>query len=151
MTRGSYNTRQKRELMAFLENSGVDHYSLDELVFQLKENGENMGRSTVYRFLEQLAEQGSVRKYQNSRGVTLYQPISSDENCSGHFHMMCSKCGTLFHVNCDLMQGMAAHIMEDHGFMLDPKESILVGICAGCRGEAVEHGDDHSGKCHHHV
>lgn len=151
MTRGSYNTRQKRDLMAFLENSGVDHYSLDELVFQLKESGENMGRSTVYRYLEQLAEQGSVRKYQNARGITLYQPLSGDENCDGHFHLMCKKCGTLFHVSCELMTGMTQHIMEDHGFAVDPRESILVGTCAACRGEAETDGTDHGKECHHHI
>lgn len=151
MTRGVYNTRQKRDLLAFLNKSSEDHYSLDELVFKLKESGENMGRSTVYRFLEQLSEQGAVRKYQNAQGVTLYQLLNGKEDCDAHFHMMCRECGTLFHVNCDLMNNTAEHIMEHHGFRLDPRESILVGICAACRGEDTDHGTDHCEGCHDHI
>lgn len=149
--RGSYNTRQKRDLMSFLERSGMDHYSLDDLVFKLQQSGESMGRSTVYRYLEQLAEQGSVRKYQSVSGITLYQPIYGDSDCDAHFHMMCKKCGTLFHVSCELMHGLEEHLHNEHGFMLDPRESILVGTCAACRGEELSDGADKGGECHHCV
>ena len=63
--RGQYNTRQKREMLGFLQRHDLEPYSVDELVFCMQEQGEKIGRTTVYRYLEQLAEQGSVRKYQN--------------------------------------------------------------------------------------
>ena len=43
----------------------MQHFSVDEVVFEMQDRGEKIGRSTVYRFLELLSEQGSVRKYQN--------------------------------------------------------------------------------------
>ena len=61
MTRGEYNTRQKRELLAFLKERSMQHFSVDEVVFELRDRGEHIGRSTVYRYLEQLAEQGEQR------------------------------------------------------------------------------------------
>ena len=63
-----------------------------------------MYKRQVYRYLEQLAEQGSVRKYQNAQGVTQYQHVGNVADCDAHFHMMCKKCGRLYHVHCALMR-----------------------------------------------
>ena len=149
--RGEYNTRQKREMLSFLKNHDLQHYSVDDLVFEMQQQGEKVGRSTVYRFLESLAEQGSVRKYQNSRGVTLYQHVEDSASCDGHFHMMCRECGKLYHVDCDLMASLARHISGHHGFKIDPRETTLVGVCARCGGQEGmhNHGADHSEKCNH--
>ena len=154
MTRGAYNTRQKRELLSFLRERSMQHFSVDEVVFELQDRGERIGRSTVYRYLEQLAEQGSVRKYQGIQGVTQYQHVEDDSRCDGHFHMLCSRCGDLMHVDCGLMGSMAEHLMREHGFRLDPRQTILVGLCQKCRedgGEAVDHGADSHEGCHHCV
>ncbi|MDO4865665.1 MAG: transcriptional repressor [Clostridia bacterium] len=152
--RGEYNTRQKRELLAFLRERSMQHFSVDDVVFEMQDRGEKIGRSTVYRYLELLAEQGSVRKYQSVQGITQYQHVEDDSRCDSHFHMMCSRCGNLMHVDCDLMRTMSEHLVKDHGFLLDPRETILVGVCQKCRmagGEAVEHGADCHEGCHHSV
>ena len=149
--RGEYNTRQKREMLRFLKERSMCHFSVDDVVFEMQDRGEKIGRSTVYRYLELLAEQGAVRKYQSVQGVTQYQHVEDAAQCDAHFHMMCSRCGNLFHVDCRLMGTLAAHLMADHGFMLDPRETILVGLCANCRegGEADTHGADTASQCHH--
>ena len=149
--RGEYNTRQKREMLAFLKRHDLEPYTVDELVFEMQEQGEKIGRTTVYRYLETLAEQGRVRKYQNAQGVTCYQHIQDHENCDAHFHMMCKSCGRLYHVSCDLMDSLAKHIHSDHNFRIDTRETILVGTCARCAAvgkEAQDHGSDHSEKYH---
>ena len=150
--RGEYNTKQKRELLSFLKERSMQHFSVDEVVFELRDRGEKIGRSTVYRYLELLAEQGRVRKYQGVQGITQYQHVDEDANCDEHFHMMCSRCGNLMHVDCRLMGVMAEHLMAEHGFQLDPRETILVGLCQNCRedgGEAVNHGAGCDEGCHH--
>ena len=143
MMRGAYNTRQKRELQRFLMERSIQHFSVDEVVFEMRDRGEKIGRSTVYRYLEQLAEQGSVRKYPGVEGVTQYQHVEDAASCDGHFHMLCRQCGNLMHVDCELMGMMADHLMA---------ETLLVGVCEKCRkdgGEAVEHGTDCHEGCHH--
>ena len=131
--RGEYNTRQKRDLLRFLKAGDVRHFSVDDVVFELQEQGEKVGRTTVYRYLEQLAETGCVRKYQNAQGATQYQYIENSERCSKHFHMLCSRCGDLMHVECERMDELSRHLMEEHGFYLDTVQTVLVGTCAKCR------------------
>ena len=149
--RGEYSTRQKRVMMTFLKNHDLEPYSVDELLLEMDKQGEKIGRSTAYRYLEQLAENGVVRKYQNARGVTQYQHVENSIACDGHFHMMCKSCGRLMHVDCDLMRGLSEHIFTDHGFLLDLRETVLMGICGRCSGaqEGKEHGSDHACECHH--
>ena len=151
--RGEYSTRQKRELLAFLQERGMGHFTVDEVVFAMQDRGERVGRSTVYRYLEGLAAQGSVRKYLDAQGVTQYQHVADDAGCDGHFHMLCKRCGCLMHVDCDRIGGMAEHLMAAHGFELDPRETILVGVCAKCRdgGEEEDHGTDRHEGCHHRL
>lgn len=141
--RREYNTKQKRELLGFLENRGLQHFSVDDIVFEMERTGEKVSRSTVYRYLELLAEQGSVRKYANAQGITQYQHVAGADTCDNHFHMMCRCCGNLMHVDCDFMAKMAEHLMQEHGFLLDPRETILTGICENCRkAEGANHGAD---------
>lgn len=150
--RGEYNTRQKRDLLRFLKEHSLENFSVDDVVFKMQDQGVRVGRSTVYRYLEFLADQGNVRKYQNAQGITQYQHVEDDGSCAHHFHMMCKRCGMLMHVNCDLMSSLTRHISEEHGFSLDPRETVLVGMCAKCAGkgqEAKHHGADHAEECHH--
>lgn len=145
--RGEYNTRQKREMLAFLKRHDLEPYSLEDMVFQMQEQGEKIGRTTIYRYLEQLSEQGRVRKYQNAQGVTLYQHVGNSGSCASHFHMMCRNCGRLYHVDCELMEDLARHIRAEHNFNLDLRETILVGVCGRCGGfkeEEERHGADHT-------
>ncbi len=141
--RGEYSTRQKRDMLAYLKNHEMEPYTVDDLVFRMQEQGERVGRTTVYRYLEQLAEQGSVRKYQNAQGVTQYQHIGDGADCDAHFHMMCRSCGRLYHVRCEQMDALSRHLAADHNFQLNLRETILVGTCARCAGgEADARGAD---------
>ena len=141
--RGEYSTRQKRDMLNYLKNHELEPYTVDELVFRMQEQGEQIGRTTVYRYLEQLAEQGGVRKYQSAQGVTKYQHVADASRCDAHFHMMCKRCGRLYHVSCELMDQLSRHIASNHNFQLDLRETILVGTCARCAGkEGGEHGAD---------
>ena len=149
--RREYNTRQKREMLKFLQDRRMQHFSVDEVVAEMQDRGEKIGRTTVYRFLELLTEQGNVRKYQSAQGITQYQHIEDDHHCSEHFHMMCKNCGSLLHVDCDLIRSLSSHIADEHGFTLDPRETVLVGICSKCSNswEAGRDGADHAEGCHH--
>ena len=150
--RSEYNTRQKRELMRFLEKHNLKNFSLDEIVFELQGEGAQIGRTTVYRTLEALAETGSVRKYQNAQGITQYQHVADASRCENHFHMLCKQCGALYHVDCEFTETLAAHILAHHGFQLDPSQTMLVGVCAKCSGrEGMDDGADHDRACHHGV
>ena len=51
------------------------------------------------------------------------------------------------------MRSLTEHIAEAHGFALDPKETVLVGLCAKCAGKKDGEADadvaDHTERCDH--
>ena len=138
--RGEYNTRQKRDMLAFLTGNSMKHYTLDELMGAMRDEGIAAGKTTVYRFMETLAEQGRVRKYQN-QNEWLYQYIEDDAHCDSHLHLMCRECGALYHVDCELVGQLAGHILDEHNFVLDAKRTILVGVCGECAARMKEEAD----------
>ena len=135
--RGEYNTRQKRDMLTFLTNHNLQHYTLDELTLAMHDEGISAGKTTVYRFVENLAEQGRVRKYQNETG-SFYQYIEDDTGCATHLHLMCRECGALYHVDCELVGQLIAHIRADHNFALDARRTVLVGVCGECAAREEE-------------
>lgn len=140
--RREYSTRQKRDMLQFLTENPLKHYTIDALHGALREAGVSAGKTTVYRFLEQLAEQGRARKYQKDGGF-FYQYLGDQPNCDAHFHLMCRACGALYHVDCNLLSMLARHIRSAHGFTIDPKESVFSGICGAC-AEEVSDGAHHA-------
>ena len=150
--RGEYNTRQKRDMMRYFSSHGLEHYSVDGFVDAMKREGVSVGKTTVYRFLESLAEQGKARKYMSAQGsVSFYQYLEDDSACDAHFHLLCTQCGALYHVECAYMSQLSGHIRTEHGFLIDPRQTVLMGICEKCSGEGggERHGPDHGCGCDH--
>ena len=140
--RGEYVTKQKQEILRFLSEKKMRGMSAEEIARELRAQGVRVGNTTVYRFVEALCEQGSARKYLNPEGVARYQYLGEHAQCDKHFHMMCRRCGDLFHIDCDKMNELLSHLMEAHGFSIDPRESVLVGLCENCRKEERGNGSD---------
>ena len=44
-----------------------------------------------------------------------------------------AKCGKIIHLECEFMDEISEHILKDHGFKLQCKNSILYGMCSACQ------------------
>lgn len=136
--KGEYRTKQGTQLLDYLARHAGEHLTAAELLRALEKNGTPMGAATVYRQLEKLAAQGLVRRYTlDDRGSACYQYVDAHEDvhCGTHFHLKCTMCGRLFHIDCGHLDGIAAHVQTDHGFRIDPSRTVFYGRCAGCAEE----------------
>ena len=59
----SYNTRQGNLILALLKKEPGKHFTADEIIVRLANDGKSVGKATVYRHLDKLIRQGLVRKY----------------------------------------------------------------------------------------
>ena len=132
--RGEYNTKQKQEMTRFLAEHAMQSFSAEELVGSMEKEGVRVGHTTAYRFLEALCQQRAARKYLNAQGLARYQYLGEDADCDHHFHMMCRQCGDMFHVDCEMVSRLGRHMRAEHGFAIEPRESVLVGLCENCLG-----------------
>lgn len=127
-----YRTKQRAIIeKVFAENSG--HITIDGLLNDLKKRGETVGRTTVYRTLEKLVNEGKARKYSSSMGESVcYQYTEKSHKCTEHFHLKCDGCGRLIHIECEHITGLSKHIKKDHKFTVNNLKTILYGICEDC-------------------
>lgn len=99
----------------------------------LGERGCPVGKATVYRHLEKMLHEGSVRKFVLHDGESAcYQYVGDSADCCNHYHLKCSECGKLLHVECGFLDKVAEHIFEHHGFTLSEENTVLYGVCAEC-------------------
>lgn len=128
-----YNTKQGELIFSLLENSGGKHLTAEDISHTLGERDCPVGKATVYRHLEKMLRDGSVRKFVLHDGESAcYQYVGGNADCCNHYHLKCSECGKLLHVECDFLDKVAAHIFEHHGFTLSEENTVLYGVCAEC-------------------
>ncbi|MCM1363609.1 MAG: transcriptional repressor [Faecalibacterium sp.] len=128
-----YKTKQREVILECLKEHMEQAYTIDEITQMLKEKGESVGRTTVYRYIDFLAENGKVRKFLSANGKSAtYQFIEHYDDCCEHMHLKCVECGKFVHLGCDFMSGVCSHIMEHHNFKVDNSKTTILGICKEC-------------------
>ncbi len=136
MAKITYNTKQKNLIYEILEKNTSCPLSCDGITDMLKNEGTPVGRATVYRFLETLAEKGEIRKLLDSQSKTAtFQLIDKSKNCQQHMHLKCIHCGKIFHLECDYMSDVSGHILEHHNFRVDNSKTVILGVCENCAEE----------------
>ena len=128
-----YQTEQKKILLSYLSSNADRVFSLEELVPPMVACG--VGKSTVYRLVARLVEEGSVRRFlrEGKRGYT-YQYFAK-EDCHAHLHLRCTDCGRVLHLGEGVSADLRALLSSDCGFTLDGEKTMLYGHCAACRGK----------------
>lgn len=127
-TRKPYRTRQRKMIEGCLSTHADTYLSVDEVFLLLKEEGNEVGRTTVYRNLETLAQENVAIKAASMKGEARYRlaPVTT----SGV--LVCSTCGGTFPLDCHMLSDFAHHVKNHHGFQIDAAHTILYGQCDLC-------------------
>lgn len=131
----TYKTKQKSEILDYLIEHKGEHFTVDELAIRLSNHGVNVGKTTVYRHLEKLTDTMQVRKYEtgkNSAACYEYYTDKKDGECRSHYHLKCTVCGKLFHLECSVLSTVNEHIFKEHGFSVNSVRTVFYGVCAEC-------------------
>lgn len=133
----TYNTEKRTELLNYLKSCNGRAMTVDEICGAILTDGR--GRSTVYRLISRLVDEGSLRRISDgkTRRVT-YQYIYSG-SCAEHLHLKCKECGMLIHLDDVTSHILEKRIMKREGFMLD-EGALLYGICERCASPRKENG-----------
>lgn len=132
--KSSYHTRQQDDLLEYLISSVGEHHTAAQIKEHFDTCEKRIGTATIYRRLERLVEEGSVRKYILETGESAcYEYIGSQNACAKHFHCKCEKCGRLIHLDCEELQFIRSHLLEHHGFDWNAGRTVFYGVCADCR------------------
>lgn len=124
-----YKTNQRKIILDFLSASGGKHLTAAGVFAALRDSGHEVGRATVYRYLDKLTADGALRRYASpDGGGALYEYCG----CDGHFHLKCDVCGRLLHLECGDVPALFSHIEEKHDFRIDQARTVFHGTCGKC-------------------
>ena len=132
-----YKTKQREELLEFLEGKAGEHITANEVCAYFKEKGNPIGQATVYRQLERMVDEGLVNKYIiDGNSPACFEFVEREDHCDPNvcFHCKCEKCGKLIHLHCEELETIQAHLLKHHQFTLNPLRTVFYGLCEQCAG-----------------
>lgn len=104
------------------------HATAEEIYKAVAIQYPNISKTTVYRNLNELAQDNKIRKLEIPSQADCYDHI-----CSEHHHIRCLNCGKLFDVDMKLIEGLQNSIKDTHGFVVSGYDLIFKGICPKCQ------------------
>src|SRR5690606_10390071 len=99
----------------------------------LRQRGESVGLSTVYRNLQVLTDSGLLDALRGDDGETLYRRCSSGH----HHHLVCRRCGRTVEVEGEEVERWSIHVADEHGFSDVSHTVEIFGLCSDCANAAA--------------
>ena len=122
----SYSTKQKDMIINVIKNKDKE-FTIKDIYSEL----DNVGLTTVYRLVDKLVEEGSIRKNISKDNTVTYEYLEKCDH-DNHFYLKCDKCKRLEHVDCDCIDELYNHINKNHKFKLNKENIVINGICEKC-------------------
>ena len=129
-----YKTKNKTALIKYLKCNSDKHLTIQEIQRGLPE----IPQATLYRLIDTLVNEGTVRKYIIGSTLASCYQFAECEDEHEHFHLVCEKCGRLFHLKCHEVDHLLKHINKEHGFSIDTTKVNLYGICEDCKKGQIQ-------------
>lgn len=127
-------SQQRENIKKGLEKFCV-HPSAEELYMDLKPQNPNLSLATVYRNLNQLAEIGEIKRIEG-----LSEQVHYDHNTDEHFHIICTDCGKIMDLPCEMAQGVKKVLENQNKFEITSYDILVKGICHECK--SLKKGDE---------
>jgi Fur family ferric uptake transcriptional regulator len=121
------NTRQRSAVSALLAEAEGFH-SAQDLHAMLRERGERVGLTTVYRTLQGLADAGEIDVMRPPGGEHLYRRCSQGH----HHHLVCRSCGRAVEVEGPAVEAWAEMVAARHGYVDVSHTMEIFGTCPEC-------------------
>lgn len=122
------NYSKQREIILDVLTKNAIHPTAEELLEILKRDNLNVGMTTLYRNLNQLAQTGMIKKIDG-----LESPAHFDHNTFEHYHFICKKCNRVFDIPQEVAPDIIKNTQKATGFDIISHDIVFHGICSDCK------------------
>jgi len=127
---------QQREVVANLIFNSSEHLSVEDIETALKEQGERIGKATIYRTMEILVRSGLVEEHDFGEGFKRYEHLFHREPVHGH--LICTNCNAVSEVRSPEVARVQNQVARAAGFQPTRQRLEIYGLCAACQAAGVE-------------
>ena len=124
-----YVTKNKLQILDYIKSHKDEHLTIEQIYQGLN---KKIPIASLYRIVDSLVEDGQIRKFITDINVPACFQYIGDNNEHMHFHLLCTECGKLIHLECDEVNHLVSHIQDEHDFQIDITKVNLYGLCADC-------------------
>lgn len=129
----SYQTKQKNLIKDLLMKEENKHFTAEQVLKILEEQGTPVSKATLYRTLDQLVENHEVMKWNFDGSSSCYQYLNCEHYRNKHLHFKCEECGRIMHIDYE-KKSLNSEFEKKYGIAIDISKTILYGICDNCKG-----------------
>jgi Fur family ferric uptake transcriptional regulator len=119
-------TPQRRMVVDAIHDA-KGHLTAEEIIARVQDRMPEVHKSTIYRTLELLEQNGSVFKSKKGDHFIYHH----DEE-GHHHHLICSKCGKTIECDEDLFTPVEDSLANKYGFRVNFKHLVVSGLCEEC-------------------
>lgn len=121
-------TDARREVIKVLYEAH-GHISADKLYELMQTAGSSVGRMTVFRTLDLLAEIGVIRPTYLGDGAAHYVLLLDGH----HHHLVCTSCDKTIEFDDCTITDLAKELSDRHDFSVGGHLIEIYGVCAECK------------------
>ena len=120
-------TAQQRDMVRYIF-SRHHHFDADQLIDDLKREGFQVSRATVYRTLAKLVDAGLLRRLE----IGPRKFYEHDYGYPEHEHLRCGVCGKMIEFQSPAIDAAVREVCRQHGFHATGHTFVIRGTCAEC-------------------
>ncbi len=131
-----YRTKARGLIVEYFKTHPDTRLTAKEIYDWLGDKIDGINRTTVYRNLDRMSDQGMLLKIKEPNSESwFYQFSEKHKSCNTHMHGQCSECGKIFHLDDKFVQEFEEKINFAYGLDVDAARTVIIGICKDCRDE----------------
>ena len=124
------NYSKLRNLILSTLQEHKHHPTADQIYNIVKEKDPNISLATVYRNLNQLAENGIIQKVDH-----LDSQAHFDHTLGEHYHFICSECSCIIDIDCNIVSNLNQHLLDEENLLIESTDISFHGLCPKCRNK----------------
>ena len=131
LSEAGYRRGRSRSLVVEMLGEQDCAVSARDIDDQLRERGSTVGRASVYRTLETLAELKLVQRLDLGSGEKRYEPHRPGGH--HHHHFVCDHCGDVQPFEDPDLERALEKLSNRVGYDVDGHDVVLHGACEDCK------------------
>ena len=122
------NYSKQREIILDTLKNNVVHPTAEYIYEILKKEDSKISLATLYRNLNQLAENGIIKKIDGLESSSHY-----DHNTHAHYHFICDNCKKVYDISSKIAPELVKRAETETNFKIIGHDIVFHGICKDCQ------------------